>query len=1354
MADVYNTTPTATRRLKTATDEVERGRQERQAARAQRMAALRQAAEEQRILKNVPGYNRELTSEQDFWSAYNKGLPIVGNAAISPEEMQDLEYASQATGGAFASFASGLRTGAGLIESTLDFFQRRGNVERLGISWEEAGDIQREQEALIAKGEDPLSKLLHVDDLLKLTYMRPDLLERNSGWNTLGEITAAILDPTSLLPLVPFTKAGMFLKSWPFVSSAALSGGLGAADMTMLQLARDDELDLEQIAMVGGVSAVLAPLLVLGGQKLSKVFRKGEYEELEDADFEEIIEETRPSLLEFDEAQANSDVLAGISARGRQTKDLVDQYGIPGQIPESRRLPYIPINARELPVPVETAPVPRGTAADEGLGGLGERLEDLGIGRAEEPASQFLRVREMLTQKKNEVLDAVRNADTKKLKAIMAPVFRQSVAKGTDSARTPMELAMSTTDQEVQALVEEFGIPRRPDVFPHPIAKWRRDPDGVYEFYDDHLGYQIQKKGKGKNWELYRVTGRSRKRLGQYKTLNGAKRSGVRYIESKHGIKVDPSKDEPISIVERRTGKTVQQFGQGKLAAAARAMDELNMPTPEQESVKLKKTLRNERQVRERVAPTPSAYNRYGQGQLYSNPPQLMVPLTGGLVGLGVGGDVGSMAVGAALAAGAPVAGKWINTLGRRGYSMSAEQLGAHLAGANLIFKPLHVIRDRLGTVGEEIFERFKQGQGYVDRIQNEAIKKMERRSNAARAAGKSEDEIRLAEEQAMKILQKRMKKEEATQLAIGIASDWGGLLAQMLRQAHEDGVIDAKKYRGLSQWAAKEGYFPRVLDQRYLHSPEGEAEFIRLFSEKILKNPKYDENKIRASLYHITNNKDELNDLIKSLPAKDAAVQKHVEFATRALRLYQRKSVGTADSKHLERSRKLFVDEEVMAPFLVKDPRQALLSYVQDVGTRVGYAKVFGGQGEKFKELSNKIIERGYGANAKQMVDQIFYDRTNNPLSTNIQRSMEQSVATRKILGKLDAFETLKLSMAAVVNAGQVPINGSILAARMMGGNVNRATLKPLFEIMQNKDRSFWANADKAAAGIETTILQRVAEHTNLENRLFGRDLNNPLDYINNPSKFLKATGFVDVERFNRSLAANWGMLVAKDLLKEAADLRAAGKKAPRRLTTALEELGFGKGAASNRTPVTEEQIANAGLRFSDMVNFRQQPGELPMIWSHPNAKLFVKFKQFAFNHGNFLFHNLVRPVFEDNAAGAAGAATSLGTLSFALGVPISDLRKLMKGDDEDYSLTEKWVHGLVATGGAGILYDILTSRNPLRTAAGPAASDALLFQREIRQGLAGNQSPGDMLADMFTGSLVLPKEEDINESLKDILN
>lgn len=117
-----------------------------------------------------------------------------------------------------------------------------------------------------------------------------------------------------------------------------------------------------------------------------------------------------------------------------------------------------------------------------------------------------------------------------------------------------------------------------------------------------------------------------------------------------------------------------------------------------------------------------------------------------------------------------------------------------------------------------------------------------------------------------------------------------------------------------------------------------------------------------------------------------------------------------------------------------------------------------------------------------------------------------------------------------------------------------------------------------------------------------------------------LKNTGFNFVEKVNRLVAAQAGILQVDQLVRMAE----RGSPVARRK---LDELGI-DGAEAVRGGLSLQQRARAGFEMSHRTQFGLRPEDLPPGWSgSPAAKVLLQFKGFGFKQAKFMQDELLRP-------------------------------------------------------------------------------------------------------------------------------
>ena len=525
-------------------------------------------------------------------------------------------------------------------------------------------------------------------------------------------------------------------------------------------------------------------------------------------------------------------------------------------------------------------------------------------------------------------------------------------------------------------------------------------------------------------------------------------------------------------------------------------------------------------------------------------------------------------------------------------------------------------------------------------------------------------------------------------------------------------GLIDKKRHASLKAHARQYGYWPRIYNDDFLSTTKGEQLWIRHMSQQSM-----DEDTARSLLETVLGQSHK--DISKYLAEMKSGTKFRFQpSVAKKLLQTRRRYVASGRSVHMEKTRKLHVkSEEILRPFLVHNPEQAIAEYLQDVYKQIEYAKVFGAKDETALKLLGKIREE-HGGKAADMATETYYLAVGDPRSWNIEQQMSQGDFYRAFSQKADAVTTLNLSLAQILNMGQGTINGSVLlsnfqsnpfrVAGMVGKawmDTNKQTILPGFLRWGDLGRGTEQGrkvAERSGAAFETNIIQYVGEHGNMQHTLTGKNYAggdwNPVNWVNNPTTFLKVTGFLNVEKFQRDLAANLGFQASKDLLERKVAAEAIGDvKSLKTINKYLHELGFSDNVNPQallddlKDPTKENfEMLRAGLKFSNMANFRNVAEELPLNWQSPYAKLFRKFKTFAFHHGKFVKDRIIRPAIEDHNLTPLMAYTGM---ALGVGSQIADFRELVRGGtpEEREGIMSEIAYGMGTIGAAGLWWDTL---------------------------------------------------------------
>lgn len=298
---------------------------------------------------------------------------------------------------------------------------------------------------------------------------------------------------------------------------------------------------------------------------------------------------------------------------------------------------------------------------------------------------------------------------------------------------------------------------------------------------------------------------------------------------------------------------------------------------------------------------------------------------------------------------------------------------------------------------------------------------------------------------------------------------------------------------------------------------------------------------------------------------------------------------------------------------------------------------------------------------------------------------------------------------MAQTINSTQAfTLGTTYLAGRVNPVTAHKIAMQALFKSFGQEGQDI---AARSGAAVEATLLQLIGEYSEASS-ILGKQLRGnlaPFEVLNNPTEFLKFTQFIRVEKFQRVFAANMGnvyaeRLIAKKVLIDSGKI--VGKEA-NKILKHMEEIGLSTNVPADKIP--EADLLRASLRFSNEVNFRNTVDKYPLLAHSPHAKIFTKFKSFAFHHGAFLKDNVLKPLWKGNPLPLMNYAL-VGT---PIGMGIDELRRMLKGDDRELTTTERFVRGFASIGGLGILMDTIASTaysaaGPIMSIAGPTVGDA----------------------------------------------
>jgi len=517
------------------------------------------------------------------------------------------------------------------------------------------------------------------------------------------------------------------------------------------------------------------------------------------------------------------------------------------------------------------------------------------------------------------------------------------------------------------------------------------------------------------------------------------------------------------------------------------------------------------------------------------------------------------------------------------------------------------------------------------------------------------------------------------------------------LKVSRDTGIISKEDFARFRQ---DKGYIPRVWNTQKLITAKGAQEFSDFLNKQWGKDAKG----VRNLITNITGEKKITDEIINSRFSPDNV---------RAM--FRRKFDREMDVKrstHLEFERKLKIKPELereldvfMAPALDRWTK-----FFEDVIRRNEYAKRFGKNDERVKKVIKDMRAKGMGRKADD-VQEVYFTAVGDPkLSKTIQARMENP-RLQQAVAKVNAFQNLKLGLAAIPNATQAFVNGTVMLGK--SGSLLTAPFKAMSAIVKSIAKTRKSMDVVHNAGVLGEIdLSRIATENMPHARIVEREFKGPLKYLNEPTAFLRATGFLSVEGMNRRAAAimahgHVGSLNAK--LQQLVARGQANSKKSIRLQKEMKQLGI---MDPLKGDLTARDYAISGHMFNKHVNFSGESFNLPVSWSKPWFKLMTKFKSFMFYQARFLKRQVADELFINKnpkpliaylaAAGIAGNQAELA-------------RALVSGKeiDENRNALELLISGIGNAGGAGLWFDTMqqvATRGPAgawSAITGPTFSD-----------------------------------------------
>jgi uncharacterized protein YxeA len=495
------------------------------------------------------------------------------------------------------------------------------------------------------------------------------------------------------------------------------------------------------------------------------------------------------------------------------------------------------------------------------------------------------------------------------------------------------------------------------------------------------------------------------------------------------------------------------------------------------------------------------------------------------------------------------------------------------------------------------------------------------------------------------------------------------------LKVARDTGVISKAEY---ARFKHDKGYVPRVWNTQKLITLKGAEEF-SVFLNKIWgKDPK----EVRNLITNLTGEKKLTDEIINS------------KFSPENIRaMFRRKADREMDVKrstHLEFERKLKIKPELERELdaFMAAPLDRWTKFFEDVIRRNEYAKRFGKNDERIKKKIKEMREKGMGRQAED-VQEVYFTAVGDPKYSETIRARMDNPRLQQAVAKVNAFQNLKLGLAAIPNATQAFVNGTVMLTK--SGSLLTAPFKAMSSLVKAIVKTRQGMDAVHNAGVLGEIdLSRIATENMPHARIVEREFKGPLKYLNEPTAFLRATGFLGVEQMNRRAAAIMAHGHVSSINAKLQRLVMQGKgnsKKSLMLQKEMKQLGIMNPLKGD---LTARDYAISGHMFNKHVNFSGESFNLPVNWQKPWFKLMTKFKSFMFYQARFLKRQVADELFINKnpkpllaylaAAGIAGNQAELA-------------RALVSGKEIEQNRTalELLISGIGNAGGAGLWFDTM---------------------------------------------------------------
>ena len=542
----------------------------------------------------------------------------------------------------------------------------------------------------------------------------------------------------------------------------------------------------------------------------------------------------------------------------------------------------------------------------------------------------------------------------------------------------------------------------------------------------------------------------------------------------------------------------------------------------------------------------------------------------------------------------------------------------------------------------------------------------------------------------------------------VGFLKKLDDIKDNQMRMAFNNKVITAEDYM---RFKADKSYIPRVWNSQHLLTDKGAVEF----SEFMTKLWKKDPRGAKAIIKNITGKSKEDAEMIINSHFAPGRIQD-------MFRNKMDREIDVHRSSHLEFDRKIELPktlEHMLDNFMAK-PLDRWSKFFEDVVKRNEFARRFGAKDQYIHKRIKALEKQGKGREADHLRETYFTTMGDPKFSKTVKEKMDNPVIMKGI-SKINAFQNLKLGLAAIPNATQAFVNGTVKLTKSHG--LVKAPFYAMSGIMRAIVKTKGDMAIINRAGVLGEIdLARIATENMPHSRIVEREFTGGLQFLNEPTKFLRAVGFTGVEEMNRRAAAIMAHGHVATLHNKLKTLVAKGKgNSPKakKIENSLKKLGI---SDPRKADLSGRDYSVSGHMFNKQVNFSGESFNLPSHWQTPWMKLMTKFKSFMFYQARFLKREVADELFHNHnakpliaylaAAGIAGNAAEM-TRALAQGKEIEKNRGAL----------ELLIAGIGNAGGGGLWWDTMKQMSDQGPAGafnilGPTASDIANTIQDIGSG------------------------------------